>query len=114
MPAENSIGAVGRRRQARDREPRRVRRQDRPGGCSPIEIAEDADLQLEALGHRLDHEIDSGGVFERAREREARQRGVGLLTRDLAPLDAPLQPVAPRRDVLATVGPPAVYAYQSD
>src|SRR5213079_2866441 len=72
------------------------------GGCSPIEVAEDADLQLETLGHRLDHEIDGGSVLERAREREARQRGVGLFTRELAPLDAPLQSVAPRRDVLPT------------
>ena len=45
----------------------------------PVELAEHADLQLEPLGDGFDDEIGRGRRFERRRERDARQGGVGLL-----------------------------------
>src|SRR2546429_122249 len=48
------------------------------------------------------HAFATSFTAARVSSREARQRGVGLVTRDLAALDAPLQPVATRRDVLPT------------
>ena len=71
-----------------DREPRRVRRQDRARGRGGVEVAEHLLLELELLGHRFDHDVDVGGVVERRGEREARARGVGVLARELAALDA--------------------------
>ena len=80
----------GSRRGDRDichRERRRVRREDGVGGDDGIERSEQLPLELEALWHRLDHEVDACEVGEFSREDEAPEEGSLLVLGHLAALD---------------------------
>ena len=57
VPADHQLRAAGDAGDLADREPRRVRRQDRARRRGGVEVAEHLLLQLELLGHRFDHDV---------------------------------------------------------
>ena len=100
VPAHDPVGAVGGGGERGDREARCVRREDRGRRRDAVEVAEHAHLHLDALGDRLDHDVDVGGVVERVGEREPFERGVGVGARQLAALDGTVEAEAPGGHVL--------------
>ena len=68
MPTTRS-GCSQTGRDLRDRDARRVRGEDRVGGDDGLELREHLLLQLELLGHRLEHEV---GALERRRRGRSR------------------------------------------
>ena len=70
--------------------------------CHPIQLAEHLDLEGQVLGHCFDDEVARRDVLERLREGQPLERGVGVGAGQLAPLDRPVEAVAPRGHVRAT------------
>ncbi len=64
-----------------------VRREHRVGLDDPVELAPHLELQRQALGDRLDHEVAVGEVRVVGRARDAPAHRVGVLLRGLALLD---------------------------
>ena len=87
VQAEHAIGARGRGGEPRDRDRRRVGREQRRGRRQAIERDEQRALGLDRFDDRLDGEIDRGQRVERIGQRQARQRGVAIGGGELALLD---------------------------
>jgi uncharacterized protein YcaQ len=64
-----------------------------------VELAEDADLLVESLGHALHDEIRGRGHLERRGPGESRERRLHLAAAELPARDRALEPEAPRDDV---------------
>src|SRR5690349_3038413 len=77
--------------QRRDRDRRRVAREDRPRWSQAIEVAKDLELDVGLLGRRFDDELHVAHGVEAGRRSDARQGGVALLRGDRSLLDLPLE-----------------------
>ena len=80
-----------------DRERRGVGGEDRVAGRRRVERGEDLELELELLGHRLDHEVDRAEAPETEPPRPRDRRRRGRRSRRRAPAGARQHPPAPSR-----------------
>ena len=74
-----------------DGDGRRVRREDGVRADDLVERLHDRQFEFDVLGHRLDHQVGAGDIFEIAGECHPGKRGVALVDIELAALDAAVQ-----------------------
>src|SRR4051794_27392410 len=91
VEADDLVGAQRRVAHLRDRQPRRVGREDRVAGCRGIEVAEDLLLDVHPLRDGLDHEVDVAQLVVGGRSgdppEDLADLLVGLVLGDLLLLD---------------------------
>ncbi len=93
MHADDALRSGCRSRDLRDRERRRVRREDGLRTDDSLELAEELELRTEGFDDRLDDEVAVGEVGEIGRERQRRERRLARLGGQLPLVDFALEEV---------------------